>query len=163
MTGEGDARFADANPDRPLRLAAESAADLPVLAALLQDAAGQVGEAAYLARRRRFIAVLNRFRWEDKPAAERAGRPYERVRSALAVENVLAARFRGLRRDDRAAVYSLLDLAFDPGADGAGTLRLVLAGGGEIALEIEAVDVALRDLSRPWAARAAPTHPDVPA
>lgn len=160
MAGDGDARFADGEPDRPLRLAAEGAADLPVLAALLQDAAGLVGEAAYLARKRRFVALLNRFRWEDKPAAERAGRPYQRVRSALAVEGVLAARFRGLRRDDRDAAYSLLDIAFDPGGDGAGTLRLVLAGGGEIALSVETVDVALSDLSRPWIARAAPSHPD---
>jgi hypothetical protein len=152
-----DARFADA-ADRPLRLTAETAEDLAVMATLAQDAVGRAADAAWLGRRRRFVAVMNRFRWEDKAAAERQRRPYERVRAALSVENVMAVRARGVPQGQPGAVFNLLDLLFEPGEDGTGTIRLILSGDAEIALSVEAIDVALRDLSRPWATVAAPAH-----
>ena len=47
-------------------------------------------------------------------------------------------------------MLSLLALVFEPGEDGAGTLRLILAGDGEIALEVECLDVTLADVTRPY-------------
>ena len=152
-----DARFEDA-ADQPLRLTAESAEDLKVMAALAQDAVGKVGDGVFMPKKRRFVLQMNRFRWEDKAAAERAKRPYERVRSALTLENVSAVRARGVDAFDREAVWALLDIAFDPGADGAGVVRLVLSGGSEIAVSVEAIDASLADLTRPWEARGAPDH-----
>lgn len=146
-----DARFEDAAA--PLRLKAETADDLPVIAAVLQDAVGRIGEASFLPKRRRFAAVLNRFRWEDH-APSRA----ERVRAGLAVEHVLAARAQGFNPADRDRVYALLDMVFDAGEDGAGTLRLILSGGAQVALEVEALEVTLRDLSQPWPAQGTPDH-----
>ena len=147
-----DARFEDAA--RPLRLRAETADDLAVIAAVLQDAVGRLGDAAHLARRHRFVAVLNRFRWEND-----AQTGAERVRAGLTVAHVLAARTQGI--DPRAAqtVYNLLDLAFDAGEDGAGTVRLILSGGAQVALDVEALEVTLDDLSQPWPAQGTPTHP----
>jgi Protein of unknown function (DUF2948) len=143
-----DARFEDAS-EGPLRLRAETAEDLAVLSALLQDAVGQVADIAWATRHRRFIMLLNRFRWEDREAAERAGRTFERVRVALMVADVQAVRSSGLDPRDRDAVFSLLSLGFEPGEDGAGTLRLVLAGDGEIMVSVECVDVSLTDVARP--------------
>jgi hypothetical protein len=148
-----DARFEDAAA--PLRLKAETSEDLAIIAAVLQDAVGRVGDAAFLARRRRFAAVLNRFRWEDH-TRDRA----ERVRVGLAVEHVLAARTQGFAPGEAERVYALLDIVFDPGDDGAGTVRLVLSGGGQIALDVEALEVTLRDLSQPWPAQSTPQHGD---
>jgi hypothetical protein len=51
-------------------------------------------------------------------------------------------------------------LTFEAGEDGAGVLRLVLSGGAEIAIEVEALSVTLTDLSRPWEAKAVPSHGD---
>jgi hypothetical protein len=146
-----DARFEDAA--EPLRLKAESAEDLAVIAAVLQDAVGLVGDAAFLARRRRFAAVLNRFRWEDHGPAKA-----ERVRAGLSVENVRSVRARGFDPSARARPYSVLDLAFDSGEDGAGTLRMVLAGGAQIAFDVEALEVTLQDMSQPWPAQGIPSH-----
>jgi hypothetical protein len=151
-----DARFEDA--DKPLRLTAETPEDLAVLSALAQDAVGRVGDAAWLRRKRRFAAVLNRFRWEDREAAERARRPFERVRALLTVENVQAVRARGLRLTDAEAAFVVLTVAFEPAEDGAGVVRLALAGGGDIAIEVEALDAALTDVARPHVARALPRH-----
>ena len=151
-----DARFEDA--DRPLRLRAEQAEDLAVLAALAQDAVGAVGDARHLPRSRRFAALVSRFRWEDAEAARAAHRSYERVRAMLVVENVLAARARGLSPAASDAVFNLLAMTFEPGEDGAGVLLLALSGGADIALEVEALDVSLTDVARPHAARGLPRH-----
>ena len=161
--GKGpDAGFADAPflapGDRPLRLRAETVEDLPVLAALAQDAVGRVADAAWLRRKRRFVAVLNRFRWEDATATDRGSRPFERVRSALVIENAMAVRARGVSPEARDQVFNLLDIAFAPGEDGSGRLRLTLSGGAEIEIQVEALDLSLGDLSRPWKAKAAPRH-----
>jgi hypothetical protein len=158
--GEEDARFEDA-ADRPLRLLAESVEDLKVIATLAQDAVGKVGDGVWMKGRRRFVLQMNRFRWEDKAAAERARRPYERVRSALTLENVTGVRARGVDAFDREAVWSLLAIAFDPGEDGAGDVRLLLSDGAEIAVSVEALEARLVDLTRPWEARGAPRHEPV--
>lgn len=154
-----DARFEDGG-DRPLRLRAETAEDLAVISALVQDAVAGVGDAAWTPRRRRFSVLLTRFRWEDAEAARRQGRPYERVRSLLTIENGLAARASGLDPRDRDQVVSLLALGWTPGEDGTGVLTLTLAGNGEVAIAAEALEVTLTDVTRPHlaAAKTAPAH-----
>lgn len=152
-----DARFEDAAPPRPLRLLAETVDDLAVIAAVLQDAVGTVADTAWMPGRRRFVAVLNRFRWEAAPGApDRA----ERVRSGLTIENVERVRAIGIDPAARERVFNLLDLAFVPGEDGTGTLRALLSGGAEIAFEVEALDIALSDITKPWVARGVPAHDD---
>lgn len=149
-----DARYQDGD-EGPLRLLAQAAQDVPVLSTLVQDAVLPVIEMRYDTRRRRFAALVNRFRWEDKDAAERAGRPYERVRSLLTVADVRAVKTQGLDRRDADLVLSILSLDWTPGRDGTGRLTLTLAGDGAIALEVEALDLSLEDVSKPYIA---PSH-----
>ncbi|MCC6305103.1 MAG: DUF2948 family protein [Rhodobacteraceae bacterium] len=154
-----DARYADGE-ETPLRLQALGADDLAVISALLQDAVLPVTEMRL--DRRRFVLLVNRFRWEDRDRARAAGRPFERVRSLLVVAGVLKAASHGIDRHDRARVLSVLALGFRPGEDGAGRLVLTFAGDGAVALDVECLDVTLRDVTRPYRAHAAdaPRHPD---
>jgi hypothetical protein len=154
-----DARF-EHGAERPLRLRAESPEDLEVVSALLQDAVAQTSEIAWARRHRRFSLLVNRFRWEDAQAAERQGRSFARVQAVLAVDGVLNARASGVDPKDRDLVLSLLALAFEPRDDGAGVLRMILAGDGEIALDVECLDVTLADVTRPYVARGRPSHPE---
>lgn len=156
-----DARFEDAD-EGPLRLMAHAPDDLPVIAALVQDAVFPIDEMRWERRPRRFALLLNRFRWEDREAAEREGRPYERVRSLLVFENVLAVRSQGIDRSDKDVILSLLSLSFEPGEDGAGRIELVLAGDGAVELQVEALEVMLKDVSRPYKAPSGrvPEHRD---
>lgn len=143
-----DARFADADPDQPLALRAADTDDLAVLAALAQDAVLTVGDIVWDRKSRHFALLLNRFRWEDADAARAERRPFERVRSLLVAADVTRVRHDGIDRD-KATVLSLLDLAWQPGEDGTGTLLLRFAGDGTIAVEAEALGVDLRDVTRP--------------
>lgn len=154
-----DARFEDAG-GVPVRLRAETAEDLAVISALMQDAVATVGDAAWLPRRRRFGLLVSRFRWEDAAAAARGGRGFERVRALLTVDGALRARASGIDPRDRETVISVLTVAFEDGAEGTGTLRLTLAGDGEIAIDVECLDVTLADVARPHRAvsGAAPRH-----
>jgi len=146
-----DARFED-GAEQPLRLIAQDGEGLAVIAALLQDAVFPITEMSLVRAKRRFALMLNRFRWEDREAAARAGRKYERVQSLLLFEDVLAVRSQGIDRGDKDTILSLLDISFAAGPDGTGLVTLVLAGDGAIGLEVEALDATLRDVTRPYLA-----------
>lgn len=158
-----DARFEDAD-EKPLRLHAQSADDLEVISALLQDAGARARDLVWMRRKRRFALFLNRFRWEDRPQAERAGRPYERVRSVALIEHVEGVRASGVDPRDGDQVVNVLRLAFEPSPeaeDPSGTLHVILAGDGELAVSVECLEVRLEDVTRPYLApsRRAPEHP----
>ena len=138
-----------------LKLMAEDAADLDIIAAAVQDALLRVGDISYDKKARRFAAVLNRFRWEE--AGEKG--PFERVRSALSFESVLSVKSRKVRMDAPDAVASLLSIVFTPDPEPpGGQVRLVFAGGGELALEVECLDALLMDMGAVWRTPRRPDH-----
>jgi hypothetical protein len=154
-----DARFQDGG-EGPLHLVAQDAEDVRVISTLVQDAVLPVTEISHDPKRRRFALMLNRFRWEDRSQAEAVGRAYERVRSVLVVEDVLKVQSFGIDRSDKDLVLSLLSVDFAAGEDGTGRLTLTLAGDGAIALDVEALDLRLEDVTRPYRAPSGkvPTH-----
>ena len=160
-TSSDDAKFEDAG-EAALRLKALDVDDLTVMSALVQDAVFPASEITWDASRRRFAALLNRFRWEDKDNAILRGRPVERVQSVLSVSDVLKVQSQGVPKGDSDTILSLLSLSFIPGEDGMGRLELVLAGDGAIALEVETLDVTLEDVTRPYIAPShkSPSHPE---
>jgi hypothetical protein len=122
------------------------------LSSLVQDAVLPVTEMKYDAKRRRFAALLNRFRWEDRAEAERVGRAYERVRSVLVVEDVRKVQSMGFDRADKDLVLSFCPFLRARARTAPGRLTLVLAGDGAIALDVEALEVRLDDVTRPYRA-----------
>lgn len=155
----GDARFEDGG-ERPLRLRAFDADDLAVISALVQDAVFPMTEMTWSRRQRRFAMLLNRFRWEDVPQARRRRRDFERVQAVLAIEDVVKVQTQGLHSGEKDVVLSLLSMSFVPGEDGTGRVEIVLAGDGAISVTVEALEVVLRDVSRPYVApsRKRPDH-----
>ena len=133
-----------------------------MISAAVQDSVFPITEMRWQKARRRFALLLNRFRWEDVAPAERRGRDFERVQAVLAVEDVARVATQGLDRTDRDTILSLLALSFEPGEDGTGRLVLTLAGDGAVALDVEALEVTLQDVTRPYIApsKARPTHPE---
>lgn len=151
-----DARFEDGG-DRPLRLVAFDGDDLTVISGLSQDAVFPASEMVWRTKDRRFALLINRYRWEDPTPASGA----ERVQSLLTIEQVEKVRSQGVGRGDD-IVLSVLSLSFEPGEDAAGTVVLTLAGDGAIAVDVEALEVTLRDVTRPYLATsgAQPSHPE---
>lgn len=156
-----DARFEDGR-ETPLNLGALDAEDTQVISALVQDAVFPVSEMTWDRGARRFGLLLNRFRWEDLPAAERRARKPERVQSILVVDQVLGVASNGIDRSDADVILSILSLEINMADDGAGTLTITLAGDGAIRLDIEAIELTLKDVTRPYVAPSgqAPRHPE---
>ncbi len=152
-----DARFED-GAEAPLRLKALDADDLAVLSSLTQDAVFPAAELRWDRKARRFAMLLNRFRWEIGAKAAQK----ERVQAVLAFEDVMRVQSQGVDKADPEMVYSLLSIAYQPADDGAGRFELTLAGDGAIALDVEALEVVLRDVTRPYVAPSGktPSHPD---
>lgn len=139
-----------------LRLAAEDTADLEVISAALQDAITHVRELAFLPSTRRFAMVVNRFRWEGEGNGR--NHDHERVRTGLHFENVLSARARNVSQDRQDGVLSLLTIRFEELNPPSGLVTLVFAGGAELRLEVEALDVHLSDLGLVWETPNKPEH-----
>ncbi len=156
-----DARFED-GADLALDLTALDTEDLAVISALVQDAVLPATEMVWHRKRRRLALLVNRFRWEDRTAADREGRGYERVRSVLTIADVEKVTSQGIDRADRDLILSVLSIGFEPGHDGSGRVVLTLAGDGAIAASVECLGVSLKDVTRPYAAPSgkAPVHRD---
>ena len=142
----------------PLALLAADEDDLRVVSAVLQDAVAKIGDFAFLRGARRFAFVANRFVWEE--GATKQHGPFARVRVGVHFDDVTGVRTRNVDLGARGAVGSILSLDFAAAEDGAGTLTMTLAGGGAIALDVEAVNVTLEDISAPWRTPNRPDHPD---
>ena len=136
----------------PLRLLAEDAEDLKVIAAALQDAVGKIGDISYEPAARRLTLAFNRYRWEGKGG--------ERVRAALQLGSVQKVQARKLRRTAKDAVVELLDVAFEPGEAPGGAVIFTFAGGGDLRAQVECLDVVLADVSAPWPTPRTPKHED---
>lgn len=127
-----------------LRLIGHEAEDVPVISALMQDAAVRVDDIAFDAKAHRFALVANRYRWEaDVPS---------RTRSALRFDGVVRAQRKGWPTDSE-AVLALLAIRAEEGA-----VTLDFSGGASVRLEAECIDLVLEDLTGPWGTRATPRH-----
>lgn len=146
-----DARFEDGG-EEPLHLKAMDGEDLQIISSLIQDAIFPAAEMRWTAKDRRFAILLNRFRWEDAEAAKRRGRDFERVQAVLLLEDVISVQSQGVERSDADTILSLMSIGFEPGDDGMGRVELIFAGDGVIALEVEALEVTLKDVTRPYVA-----------
>ena len=153
-----DARFEDGR-EKPLNLGAQDADELQVLSALIQDAIFPITEMTWQAKQRRFGLLLNRFRWEEGARGQTAP---ERVQSILVVDNVMSVASQGVDRAETDMILSVLSATFEAGDDGAGDIVFTLAGDGAIRLSVEAIELTLKDVTRPYVApsKKVPSHPE---
>ena len=151
-----DASFEDGR-EAPLNLGALDSEDLQVISSLIQDAVLPVSEMSWRPKDRRFALLVNRFRWEDE-GRDRHGS--ERVQSLLVIDHVLRVASQGVNPLEKETILALLSISFEPVEDSAGQLQLTLAGDGAIRLDVEALEVTLKDVTRPYRAPSgkAPEH-----
>jgi hypothetical protein len=145
-----------------LKLFAFDETDLTVISAHLQDAVMKVGDIAYLPKSNRFALVARRFDWQqaEEPARAHGGANYLRRLTALRFERVQNAQFQGLDPRAREVVLNLLAIQFEPADLPGGYVTLHFAGGADIRLEVECLELEMSDLGATWASANRPSHPD---
>jgi hypothetical protein len=137
-----------------LKLVAMESEDLAIISAHLQDAVAKVGEMAYLPAEKRFAMVVNRFDWIAASEQEKS----VRRRAGLHFERVLNARIRNLDLKDEKAVVNLLAVEFAEKDAPSGTIILFFSGDAAVQLDVECIEMAMRDLGPEWAAKKRPQH-----
>lgn len=142
-----------------LKLAALDAEDLAILSAHLQDAIVRPGDLAYLADAHRFVLVGRRFDW----SAPEGSAPRRRL-TGMHFERVLRVRTRGITPGAEAGTpLSLLAITFALTEAPSGTATLVFAGGAAVQLDLECIEVRLKDLGPVWEVEGRPDHEAVAA
>jgi hypothetical protein len=136
-----------------LRLVALDQDDLAVVSAHLQDAIIRVGDLIYLPRERRFAVVGRRFDWEAA-----ADEPPRRRLTGLHFERVTGVRTRCIDRSRKDAVLELLAITFEERDPPSGTITLICAGGAAIQVEVECLEMQMKDLGPVWEAESRPVH-----
>lgn len=137
-----------------LKLVALDPEDLAVISAHLQDALLRVGDIVYLPKERRFVFEARRFDWE-------ASEPRRRL-SCLHFENVTGVRVRGIDQKNKDMVLNLLAITFEERNAPSGTATLIFAEGGAIQVELECIEMQMKDVGPVWAAESRPTHEEQP-
>jgi hypothetical protein len=135
-----------------LRLVAFDPEDLAVISAHLQDSLLRVGDIAYLPKERRFAIQVRRYDWE-------AATPQRRL-TCMHFEHVTGVRVRGIDQTNKDAVLNLLAIAFEEQNTPSGTATLIFADGGAIQVDLECVEMQMKDTGPVWAAESRPSHED---
>ncbi|MDS9950506.1 MAG: DUF2948 family protein [Planktomarina sp.] len=140
---------------KPLRLVAFTVDDLEVISTMTQDAVFPSSEMILNSEKRRFAILLNRYLWEKNKSKNA-----ERAQAVLAFEDVKNVQTQKINKSDNNLALCLLNISFKAEEDGMGTIQIILSGGGKIRLQVEALEVSLRDVTQPYLApsRLIPHH-----
>ncbi len=156
-----------------LRLMAHDGEDLEVIASVLQDSLTRPSLIVYHKHQLSLTLAMNRFCWEqvrqetqhdDSSAQEKntPQAPSKRVWSLVRVEDVLEVKARNFPAQDSQQPVQFLTMFFTPHEHAekapGGFLHLVFAGGAELSLEVEAINITLMDISEHWEALSMPEH-----
>ena len=140
---------------KPLRLIAFTVDDLEVISTMTQDAVFPSSEMILNSEKRRFAILLNRYLWEKNKSKNA-----ERAQAVLAFEDVKNVQTQNINKSDNNLALCLLNISFKAEEDGMGAIQIILSGRGKIRLQVEALEVSLRDVTQPYLApsRLIPHH-----
>ncbi len=137
-----------------LKWQALDAEDLVLVSSALQDGITPVGQIKFDRTARTLTLLVNRFRWEMPDYGKG-----ERVPSILRIDGVLGVKARGINRANPEGLAVILAMEFTPDDEPpGGTLKLTYAGGGEMQLSVEMIDMMLADIGPARGARSRPDH-----
>jgi len=139
-----------------LKLAALDKDDVDVISTHLQDATLKVGDVVWRPAEKRLVIGLNRFDWEA--AAKNGHDEYQRRRTALRFDRVLAVKCRNISPRNPDTVLNLLAVEFADDDRPSGVVTLVFSGGAALRLEVECLEVELADLGPVWPTTCCPHH-----
>ncbi len=146
-----DARFEDGE-EKALNIGAFDTSDLEIVSSLIQDSILSAKEIKWLPKSDKLALLINRFRWEDKDLELLQGKVVERVQSLLLISHVKSVSSSGFSPKQKEKVLSILSISFDGGDGGFGNVLIILSGNGGIRVEVDALEINLRDVTMPYIA-----------
>lgn len=139
-----------------LKLKALDAEDLQVISAALQDSLVAVRDIAWVPNEKRFVLVVNRFRWEAPADHDGA---WSRCHSILGFAEVSAVRHADMPLSEPDRILELLAIESEEAEGGGAIVRMHFADGRMIRLEAPRLLCHVEDVGEPWPTRFRPGHP----
>jgi hypothetical protein len=136
-----------------LKLVALDKEGLGVISAHIQDTCVKRVDMTWLPKQRRFLIAGMRYDWVGAKTG-----PEERVSSVLRFDRVLKVSHLGLTDTESDATLNLLGVTFEKTDPPAGIIILAFADGALVRLDVECVEVELRDMAHRVPAQACPGH-----
>jgi hypothetical protein len=138
-----------------LKLIAMDRDDLEVVSTHLQDSNVKAGEILWRPGEKRVVIALDRFDWE---AASGDHPHWQRRRTAIRFDRVLACKCRNVSADERDKILNLLGVHFSESDSPGGTVTLLFSDGAALRLDVECLEVEVVDLGPVWACDGCPDH-----
>jgi len=140
-----------------LKLIGKNQEDLKIISAYSQDSIVSIRDIVFLKKNRIFIMITNRFMWEAlQKKFERKN--IKRIRSALKFEEVLKVRSKKINQKNKNRNLECLAIQCEEKLNNNYEVKIFFSGDSVITLTLEAIDVILQDLGKPWEAKYLPKH-----
>ena len=136
-----------------LKLIALDREGLGVISAHIQDTCVKRVDMTWLPQQRRFLVAGMRYDWVGAKTG-----PEERVSSVLRFDRVLRVSHLGLTETNADATLNLLAVTFEKTDPPVGIIILAFADGALVRLDVECIEVELRDMGHRVPAQACPGH-----
>ena len=138
------------------KIIAQSPLDLKMISAYLQDSIIIVKDIVFLKQNRIFIMIVNRFMWED--VEKGVFRQNKRIRCAVKFEEVIKVESKNINQKNKNKPLECLAIKCSSTFDETYKIKIFFAGGSIITVISEVIEVALRDLGKPWSVKHIPIH-----
>ena len=139
-----------------LKLLGKHQEDLKIISAYLQDSIIIVKDIVFLKKNRTFIMIVNRFMWED--VEKGVIRQNKRIRCAVKFEEVIKVESKNINQKNKNKPLECLAIKCSSIFDETYKIKIFFAGNSVITVTLEAIEVALHDLGKPWNVKHIPIH-----
>jgi len=139
-----------------LKLLGKHQEDLKIISAYLQDSILIVKDIVFLKHNRTFIMIVNRFMWEN--VEKGVFRQNKRIRCAVKFEEVIKVESKNINQKNKNKPLECLAIKCSSIFDETYKIKIFFAGNSVITVTLEAIEVALHDLGKPWNVKHIPIH-----
>ena len=146
----------DEDKKNGLRLVGKNQDDLKVISAYLQDSIVIVKDMVFLKKNKTFIMVVNRFMWED--VEKEVFRQNKRISCAVKFEEVFEVRSQNINQRNKNKALEYLAIECSLTFDKIYEINIFFAGDSIITIILEAIEVVMQDLGKPWNVKHIPIH-----
>ena len=135
---------------KKLSLIAQNEEDLVVISTLCQDSIIKIANIKWAKKSKRFYLLINRFCWELNDLSKKKSSNMLRINSLMSFNSVLSVKSAGIQQNNNTDITSLLTINYNFFNFEKQAIDLIFSGNSQISLNIECIDVFLKDISEPF-------------
>ena len=135
---------------KKLSLIAQNEEDLVVISTLCQDSIIKIENIKWAKKSKRFYLLINRFCWELNDLSKKKSSNMLRINSLMSFNSVLSVKSAGIQQNNNSDITSLLTINYNFFNFEKQAIDLIFSGNSQISLNIECIDVFLKDISEPF-------------